>query len=96
MCKTKINKQLNLEIIWSKDGKELANEDPLYLVKMNSSSNYLNSVLEFRNLIISKKDNYSGIYKCKFYNRIADISHATYYDSESINVQFSYLCKHII
>lgn len=92
-CKTNINKQLNLEISWAKDGKDLLIDDQLYSSRTDSSLNYLNNILEFKTLNFNKKDNYSGVYKCKIYNRISDVSQSSSYFSDPKVLQFSYYCK---
>lgn len=93
-CRTNLNKQLNLDINWIKDGKEITADDQLYAIKAASNSNNLSSVLEFKSLNFSKKDNYSGVYKCRVYDRIADVSQSTYYISGPRNLEFSFYCKY--
>lgn len=92
-CHTNINKNIQHQISWFKDDKELLVDGTNFTSYSLNDTQNANSVLVFRNYQNQSAFNYNGDYKCNIYIRYPEVGQGASYQSEPKSVSFSYICN---
>lgn len=92
ICNSNINKNLQNQISWTRDDKEIIIDDKNFSVYSSNETQYANSVLVFKSFQ-NESSNYTGVYKCNIYIRYPEVGQGTSYLSDGKYVTFSYSSK---
>jgi hypothetical protein len=93
LCNTNVNKNVDHQISWLKDDKELLIDEKLFSLSWSNETPHATSILKFKALKSNQVQQYSGVYKCKVYIRYPDVGLGNSYFSEPIRVEADYSSK---
>lgn len=89
ICNTNINRNIQHQISWIKDDKELF-ADNLFFSQFDSKEiSFANSKLEFKLSKDTKSLNYSGSYRCRIQVKSPEVGESTSYLSEPKKLEFT-------
>ena len=94
-CETNINRNVQHQISWMRDDKEIAIDGQIFSTYVNNATQFANSVLVFRRFLNESlaNTNYSGLFKCNIYIRYPEVGQGTSYRSDAKLVQFNFNSK---
>ena len=91
-CVTNINKNVSIQLSWTKNDKDLANLDGnLFSQYTLPESPFLNTVLQFNALKRSTIDKYRDTYRCKAIYPHPELGQGINYVSDSTKLKFSFI-----